>query len=185
MANGVEAWAQMQHGYLRWLREAAAVGERSPVSSRYGEADEATSSSRIMEEAHRRAEESAREAQRIAREAAERTARREAAKRAPTEEIRSAIRESVRKSEAGLRKGTRAATHEESETGTEALPIEDYDSLNVNQVTRRLKDLSVEELERLRAYEAENRGRRSLMDRFERRIGAAAKHNNSGSGQNT
>ena len=55
----------------------------------------------------------------------------------------------------------------------EELPIEDYESLNVNQVTQRLGELNVEEIERLREYEAKNKNRRSLMQRFDTRIGAA------------
>lgn len=55
----------------------------------------------------------------------------------------------------------------------EELPIEDYESLNVNQVTQRLGELSVEEIERLREYEANNKNRRSLMRRFDTRISAA------------
>ncbi len=52
-------------------------------------------------------------------------------------------------------------------------PIEDYDSLNIHQVTQRLGELSVEEIERLPEYEAKNRNRRSLMQRFDTRISAA------------
>ncbi len=90
------------------------------------------------------------------------------------EDISSAIRESVRRSEAGVQEAAQAATTapEETPTDTEELPIEDYDSLNVNQVTQRLGELSVDELERLRDYEAEHKNRRSLMQRFERRIRA-------------
>ena len=74
--------------------------------------------------------------------------------------------------EEGIQKETQATTTapEQIETGAEELPIEDYDSLNVKQVSQRLRDLSVEEIEMLRDYEAENRNRRSLMERFERRI---------------
>jgi hypothetical protein len=42
--------------------------------------------------------------------------------------------------------------------------------LIVSQITQRLEELSVEEIGQLRDYEAENRNRRSLMERFERRI---------------
>ena len=45
--------------------------------------------------------------------------------------------------------------------------------MSVNRVTQRLGELSVGEIERLRDYEAENKGRRSLIDRFDRRIRAA------------
>ena len=56
-------------------------------------------------------------------------------------------------------------------TGAEAEepPMEDYDPLNVHQVTQRLGELSVEEIKRLREYEAKNRNRRSLMQRFDTR----------------
>jgi hypothetical protein len=43
------------------------------------------------------------------------------------------------------------------EPSTTEPPIEDYDSLNVNQVSQRLGELSVEEFERLREYEAQTR----------------------------
>jgi hypothetical protein len=64
-------------------------------------------------------------------------------------------------------------TTPEIQADAEEPPIEDYDSLNVNQVTQRLGELSVEEIERLREYEAKNKNRRSLMQRFDTRIGAA------------
>ncbi len=48
-------------------------------------------------------------------------------------------------------------------------PIEEHDSLTVSQVTQRLGELSLEEVEQLRAYEAENRNRRSIMQCFETR----------------
>jgi hypothetical protein len=68
-----------------------------------------------------------------------------------------------------------ASTEEPSteEPSTEEPPIEDYDSLNVNQVSQRLGELSVEEIERLREYEAANKNRRSLIQRFDTRIEAA------------
>ena len=71
--------------------------------------------------------------------------------------------------------GTPAAP--ESRAAAEALPIEDYDRLNVEAVSRRLVGLRVEELERLRNYEAENKYHRRLMARSERRIRAAGRAN--------
>jgi len=50
------------------------------------------------------------------------------------------------------------------------LPLEDYDSLNVREVSNKLDELSVEEIRQLRAYEARNKNRRTLMDRFNQRI---------------
>ncbi len=98
------------------------------------------------------------------------------AEEGPGEEIRSAVKESVRRSEEGSggeQQAEATAAREESQADAEGLPIEEYDSLNVNQVTQRLGELSVEELERLRDYEAENRNRRSLLERFDRRIRVA------------
>jgi hypothetical protein len=48
-----------------------------------------------------------------------------------------------------------------------------YDSLTVYQVTQRLGELSVEEIERLRDYETRHKRRRSLMQRFHTRMEAA------------
>jgi hypothetical protein len=45
--------------------------------------------------------------------------------------------------------------------------------LSVNRVPQKLGELSVEEIERLRDHEAENKGRRSPIDRFDRRIRVA------------
>lgn len=59
------------------------------------------------------------------------------------------------------------------ESSTEEPPIEDYDSLNVNEVSQRLGELSVEEIEQLREYEVANKNRRSLIQRFDTRIDAA------------
>jgi hypothetical protein len=98
------------------------------------------------------------------------------AEEGPGEEIRSAVRESVRRSKEGRGGEPQAgatAAPEESQADSGGLPIEEYDSLNVNEVTQRLGELSVEELERLRDYETENRNRRSLLERFDRRIRAA------------
>ena len=54
----------------------------------------------------------------------------------------------------------------------DGLPLEDYDSLNVNQITGKMKELSVEEIRRLRDYEVRNKNRRTLMSRFNQRIEA-------------
>src|SRR5215212_4838486 len=64
------------------------------------------------------------------------------------------------------------STGENMQADAEELPIEDYDSLNVHQVTQRLRELSIEELEQLRDYEAKNKNRRSIMQRFDTRIRA-------------
>ena len=99
----------------------------------------------------------------------------------PNEEIKGLTKESAGRSEEGdgwdeeSQGGKSAAAVEEGRSDTEGLPIEEYDSLTVSQVTQRLLELSVEEIEQLRDYEAENRNRRSIMQRFETRIRAAHK----------
>ena len=96
----------------------------------------------------------------------------------PREEVRSIIRESVRRSEEGVREEEepRAGTApgpEEGRADAEEPPVEDYDSLSLGQVSQRLLELSIEEVEQLRDYEAKHRNRPSIMNRYERRLGAA------------
>jgi hypothetical protein len=100
----------------------------------------------------------------------------------PSEEIEGITKESGGRSKEGdgwdeeSQGGKSAAAVEEGRSDAEVLPIEEYDSLTVSQVTQRLMELSLEEVEQLRDYEAENRNRRSIMQRFETRIRAARKN---------
>lgn len=100
----------------------------------------------------------------------------------PNEEIKGITEGSARRSEEGdsweeeSQGDKSAAAVEEGRSDAEGLPIEEYDSLTVSQVTQRLRRLSLEEVEQLRDYEAENRNRRSIMQRFETRIRAARKN---------
>ena len=106
----------------------------------------------------------------------------EEAEEGPSAEIRGLTREAARRSKDGDGRGEEsqggefAAAVKEGRSEAEGLPIEEYDSLTVTQVTQRLRELSLEEVEQLRDYEAENRNRRSLMQRFETRIRAARKN---------
>jgi hypothetical protein len=90
----------------------------------------------------------------------------------PGEDIRSIIRESVSRSEAGSRGELQAeaTAPEQSRAGEEELPIEDYDSLNVKQISERLERLSDEEVEQLRRYEAANKNRSTLLRRLDERL---------------
>ncbi len=170
MVHAIDFWADLQRGYLRWLREASAVGGEGMAQRGAKEAER--SFVETVREAESSAKESAREAQRIAREAEQELAGE--VERGPSEDLRSTIRESVRRSEVGRGEElqARTATSEEVSADTEELPIQGYDLLNVHQLTQRLGELSIEELERLRDYEAENKNRRSVMDRLETRIKA-------------
>jgi len=46
------------------------------------------------------------------------------------------------------------------------LAIPDYDSLSASQVVPRLQGLAVDELEAVRAYEADHRGRKTILNRI-------------------
>jgi len=54
------------------------------------------------------------------------------------------------------------------------VPLEGYDSLNIEQITQRLDDLSTQEIRQLRAYEAENKSRSTLLRRLDERIEASS-----------
>jgi hypothetical protein len=100
----------------------------------------------------------------------------------PREEITDPPRESARRTQPGdsgeeqSQGGESAAAIEEGRSDAGGLPIGEYDSLTVTQVTQRLREMSLEGVEQLRDYEAENRNRRSIMQRFETRIRAARKN---------
>jgi hypothetical protein len=167
MVRTVDAWADMQRSYLQWLREASGAGGRDAAQ-------------RIAREA----ESSAREAQRIAREVERKAATTEAEEEGPSEEISSVVRESVRRSEEETRdeepQDATTTDLEENRADAKGPPIEGYDSLNVSQVTQKLLEWSVEEVEQLRDYEAKNRNRPSVMQRFERRLNAYHENLNKG-----
>lgn len=52
------------------------------------------------------------------------------------------------------------------EGASSSLAIPDYDSLSASQVVPRLSSLSAEELESVRAYEDEHRGRKTILNRI-------------------
>ena len=76
----------------------------------------------------------------------------------------------------GEAQGPSTSTTEAPPEGQAAaeLPLEDYDSLTVEQISQRLDDLSAEELRQLRAYEAENKSRSTLLQRLDERIEASS-----------
>src|SRR5215210_5163360 len=61
-----------------------------------------------------------------------------------------------------------------SQPSDEQLPLENYDMLNANAVIDRIEKLSVEDIERLRDYEARNKNRRSVLERMDARIRVAS-----------
>ena len=70
---------------------------------------------------------------------------------------------------------TAGATVEGAERAAEAaaFPIAGYDEMNVEQVSERLDDLFVEELQLIRDYEERNKRRETLLERMDRKIRAA------------
>jgi hypothetical protein len=71
--------------------------------------------------------------------------------------------------------GSVGAAAEGAERAAEAVafPIEGYDEMNVDEISTRLNDLSVEELQLVRDYEELNKRRESLLERMDRKIRAA------------
>jgi hypothetical protein len=55
-----------------------------------------------------------------------------------------------------------------------ALKIEDYDELTVAEVSKKLDDLSAEELRKVREYEKQNKDRETLVEQIDRKIRAAS-----------
>ena len=83
---------------------------------------------------------------------------------APAEAARPSTNEGVR----AETKAAPAATQPPSATtgpGAGDLAIPDYDSLSASQVVPRLNGLSGDELEAVRAYEADHRGRKTILNR--------------------
>ena len=75
----------------------------------------------------------------------------------------------------GTATGAVGATVEGAEQAAEAVvfPIEDYDELNVDEVSGRLADLSVEELQLVRDYEELKKKRQTLLEQMDRKIRSA------------
>ncbi len=75
----------------------------------------------------------------------------------------------------GTATGAVGATVEGAERAAEAatFPIEGYDEMNVEEASKRLDDLSVEELQLVRDYEERNKKRQTLLEQMDRKIRAA------------
>jgi hypothetical protein len=56
---------------------------------------------------------------------------------------------------------------------TRAFPIEGYDEMNVDEISKRLNDLSVEGLRLVRDHEERNKTRESLLEQMDRKIRAS------------
>ena len=67
-----------------------------------------------------------------------------------------------------------AASGAERAAEAVAFPIEGYDQMNVEEISERLDDLSVEELQLVRDYEELHEGRKTLLERMDRKIRSAS-----------
>ena len=76
----------------------------------------------------------------------------------------------------GTATGVVGATVEGAEQAAEAavFPIEGYDEMNVEEISGRLNDLSVEELQVVRDYEERGEGRKTLLEQMDRKIRATS-----------
>src|SRR5215216_5602317 len=74
----------------------------------------------------------------------------------------------------GVTSGAMGAAAEGTERAMEvvAFPIEGYDEMNVEEISGRLDDLSVEELQQVRDYEELNEKRKTLLEQMDRKIRA-------------
>ena len=88
------------------------------------------------------------------------------------EYFRDLITETNRRS-TGETEGSTESAESQHQAGDE-LPLEDYDSMNVRQISERLDDLSIEEVRRLRDYEVDNKNRSTLIGHFDRKIAAGS-----------
>lgn len=85
----------------------------------------------------------------------------------------SAAVEAQTSGEAEVASDTSSESASEDSPDAEAL-LENYDSMNVGEVSEKLDDLSVEEIRQLRDYEVQNKNRSTLIERFDLRIEAGS-----------
>jgi hypothetical protein len=75
----------------------------------------------------------------------------------------------------GVASATAGATADamQSTAQTPTFPIAGYDEMNVEEISGRLNDLSVEELQVVRDYEERNKRRQTLLEQMDRKIRAS------------
>jgi hypothetical protein len=55
-----------------------------------------------------------------------------------------------------------------------SFPIENYDELSVNEISKQLDKLSIEDIKEIRDYERQNKNRDSLIEQLDRKLRAAS-----------
>src|SRR5918999_1352528 len=88
------------------------------------------------------------------------------------EQAESRAEEAERRAEQAERRAEEAerGSSQADSQGGDDLPLADYDSLNIRQISERLDELSVEEIRRMRDYEVRNKDRSTLVNRLNSRI---------------
>src|SRR5918995_1452958 len=88
------------------------------------------------------------------------------------EEAERQVEQAQRRTEEAERRAEEAerSSSEAESQGDDDLPLADYDSLNIRQISERLDELSVEEIRGLRDYEVRNKDRSTLVNRLNSRI---------------
>ena len=155
-----------QGGTTRAQRRAEEAERRAEQAERNAEEAQrrAAETERSIEEAQRRAdraEERVKEAERRAEEA-ERQAEQA---QGQAEQAQGRAEQAERRVEEAERSSSEAEGQ-----GDDDLPLADYDSLNIRQISERLDGFSVEEIGRLRDYEVRNKNRSTLVNRLDSRI---------------
>jgi hypothetical protein len=56
----------------------------------------------------------------------------------------------------------------------DTFPIENYDDLNVGDVTKAIDSLNAEQIRRVREYEKNNKNRETLIEQFDRKLKPAS-----------
>src|SRR5215210_2533046 len=130
---------------------------------------------RRAEQAERSTEEANRRAEKAEKRTEEAESRAEQAERS-TEEAQRRTEQAETNTEEAQRRAEEAkrSSSEAESQGEDDLPLADYDSLNIRQISERLDELSVEEIIRLRDYEVRNKDRSTLVNRLNLRIEASS-----------
>src|SRR5919112_347845 len=158
--NLLDSISSFYQGGTTRAQRRAEQAERSTREAE-GRAEKAEGRAEEAESRAEQAERSTEEAQRRADKAEERAE--EAERRA--EEAERQVEQTQRRAE----EAERSSSEGESQGGDD-LPLVEYDSLNIRQISERLDELSVEEIRRLRDYEVRNKDRSTLVNRLNSRI---------------
>lgn len=102
----------------------------------------------------------------------------ETARYLPKEAWENMSDEEKRETEDKKREGSREGKQFVSNTGeakkarkkSHKPPVENYDEMNVDDIKKRLDDLSDEELKEIRAYEKDNENRKTLLESVKRKL---------------